>query len=601
MNNWLSLIGNKLRGVIRRNRNLRGMGIAVVSTLIIGWLAASVWSYGELTWRTGKAEEISFSAAYDLIVDPDFSGRAERDTGRVFIALPDGREKVAFVPLDGGDLVSALFIESSGDVYDLGVREHPAAALVSVFTFGILIFLVGYVVRMTGAGRSVGDVVEVDDLETRFEDVAGAYEAVRALSEFVGLIRGRLSYGAIGAQAPKGVLLVGPPGTGKTLLARATAGEARVNFVSVSGSDFGGMLVGQGARDVGALFRKAARMAPCIGFIDEIDAIGKKRGFRSHDDYDTTLNKLLAELDGITGREGVYVIAATNRLEILDDALVRPGRFDRTITVSLPDARARRRLLEIHTRDLALSDDIDLDQLARKTVGLSGAQLEALANEAGLQAGRLGASEITQAHFEEAQLKTTMGCGLDIKPLTDLEKRTVAVHEAGHALVAYLDPEADEIERITIEPRGQSLGHVAFGSGGDQRIETRSRLMGRLQVALAGREAERLVFGDVSTLAGADLAMANQIAFRMATEYEMSSKRGLSGGLREGTRDGATQAAVSELLKEAEEAAAACLSEHQSALRALSERLADEETLTRGDVGSALGPQHDDRGVLEHA
>jgi len=357
-----------------------------------------------------------------------------------------------------------------------------------------------------------------------FDDVAGADAAKQQLLEEVDFLRHPDKYHSVGARIPRGVLLVGPPGTGKTLLARAVAGEAGVPFFSTSGSEFVEMFVGVGASRVRDLFDKAKEAAPAILFIDELDAVGRRRGAglgNVNDEREQTLNQLLVEMDGFDAHESVIVIAATNRADVLDPALLRPGRFDRQVFVDLPDVRGREGILRIHTRGIQLSSDVDLAVLAGITIGMSGAQLANLCNEAALIAAGKGLEKVRQADFETALDKLVLG---DVRPLALDEKtrRVIAYHESGHALVAWLTPGADPVHKVTIVPHGQALGVTEQRPGADQYNFPESYLLSRLAVLLGGRTAEEVVFGEVTTGAGNDLVEATRLARHMVTSWGMS-------------------------------------------------------------------------------
>jgi len=362
-----------------------------------------------------------------------------------------------------------------------------------------------------------------------FKDVAGIDEVKEEVAEIVDFLRNPKKYQQLGGRIPKGVLLAGPPGTGKTLLAKAIAGEANVPFLSVSGSEFVEMFVGVGASRVRDLFDQAKKHAPCIVFIDEIDAVGRKRGVGvsgGHDEREQTLNQLLVEMDGFESSDGIIVIAATNRPDILDPALLRPGRFDRQIFVPLPDVKGRLEILKIHTKDKPLADDVDLEVIARSTPGFSGADLANIVNEAALIAARKNHGKITMEDFEEAKDKVTMGIERKSMVLSEQEKITTAYHEAGHALVAKLLPNADKVHKVTIIPRGKALGVTQQLPEEDRYTYTKEYLLDRLAVLFGGRVAEELALGTISTGAGNDIERATELARRMVAEWGMSEKIG---------------------------------------------------------------------------
>ena len=362
-----------------------------------------------------------------------------------------------------------------------------------------------------------------------FKDVAGIDEIKEEVAEIVEFLRNPKKYQQLGGKIPKGILLAGAPGTGKTLLAKAIAGEANVPFLSVSGSEFVEMFVGVGASRVRDLFDQAKKHAPCIVFIDEIDAVGRKRGVGvtgGHDEREQTLNQLLVEMDGFESNEGIIVIGATNRPDILDQALLRPGRFDRQIYVPLPDVKGRLEILKIHTKDKPLGEDVDLEVIARSTPGFSGADLANIVNEAALIAARKGHGKIMMEDFEEAKDKVTMGIERKSLVLSEREKITTAYHEAGHTLVAKLLPNADKVHKVTIIPRGKALGITQQLPEEDKYTYTKDYLLDKLCVLFGGRVAEEVALGTISTGAGNDIERATEIARKMVAEWGMSEKIG---------------------------------------------------------------------------
>ena len=362
-----------------------------------------------------------------------------------------------------------------------------------------------------------------------FADVAGADEEKEELQEIVEFLRDPQKYSSLGARIPKGVLLVGPPGTGKTLIAKAVAGEAGVHFLSISGSDFVELYVGVGASRVRDLFDQAKKEAPAIVFIDEIDAVGRQRGAGlggGHDEREQTLNQLLVEMDGFGSNEGVIVLAATNRQDILDPALLRPGRFDRQIYVGLPDIRGREEILKVHSRKKPLGDDVDLNQVARATAGFTGADLENLLNEAALLAARDDRKYITREDLHSAMLKVIAGPEKRSRVVTEHARRLTAYHEAGHAVVIHELPSQDPVHQITIVPRGPAGGMTISLPNEDKAYLSRKELEERIAVCLGGRAAEELVLGDISTGASSDIQKASQIARAMVTKYGMSDRLG---------------------------------------------------------------------------
>jgi len=383
--------------------------------------------------------------------------------------------------------------------------------------------------RAFSYGKSKAKLLMPSQERVTFKDVAGVEEAKEELREVIEFLKNPQRYNRLGARIPKGVLLVGAPGTGKTLLARAVAGEAGVPFYSISGSDFVEMFVGVGAARVRDLFEQAKVNAPCIVFIDEIDAVGRHRGAGiggGHDEREQTLNALLVEMDGFEVNKGIIVLAATNRPDILDHALLRPGRFDRRIVVDVPDVKGRYKILQVHSKKVPLSNDVDLEVIAKTTPGFTGADLENLVNEAALVAARTRRKSVNMEDFEEAKDKLTMGVEKRSIILRDEEKRLIAFHEAGHTIVTFFTPHTDPIHKVTIIPRGSALGITQQLPIDDRRTYSKDYLLAQLRVLMGGRAAEEAVFNSVSTGAGSDIDRATEIAKRMVCEWGMSEKLG---------------------------------------------------------------------------
>ena len=383
--------------------------------------------------------------------------------------------------------------------------------------------------RMMNFGKSRVRLMVSDKKKVTFADVAGADEAKQELEEVVEFLKTPEKFNDLGARIPKGVLLFGPPGTGKTLLAKAVAGEAGVQFFTISGSDFVEMFVGVGASRVRDLFEQAKKAAPCIVFIDEIDAVGRQRGAGlggGHDEREQTLNQLLVEMDGFASNEGIIIIAATNRPDVLDPALLRPGRFDRQIVVDKPDVRGREAILKVHTKGKPIADDVNLDVLARRTPGFTGADLSNLVNEAALLAARRDKKKIYMPEMEEAIERVLAGPERKSHVMTDEEKRLTAYHEGGHTLVGLLLEHADPVHKVTIIPRGRAGGYMLSLPKEDRSYRTRSELFDRIKVALGGRVAEEVVLGEISTGASSDIQQATQIIRSMIMQYGMSDTIG---------------------------------------------------------------------------
>lgn len=383
--------------------------------------------------------------------------------------------------------------------------------------------------KVMNFGKSKARLYNEEKKKISFEDVAGADEEKQELVEVVEFLKDPRKFAAVGARIPKGVLLVGPPGTGKTLLARAVAGEAGVPFFSISGSDFVEMFVGVGASRVRDLFENAKKNAPCIIFIDEIDAVGRQRGAGlggGHDEREQTLNQLLVEMDGFGGNEGIIIVAATNRADILDPALLRPGRFDRQITVDRPDVKGREAVLKVHSRNKPLTKDVRLDVIAKRTTGFTGADLENLLNEAALLAARRNRKDISMNEVDEAIDRVIVGTEKRSRVISDREKRIVAYHEAGHTIVGYFLEHADMVHKVTIIPRGRAGGYVIMLPKEDRMLVTKQELLDKVTGLLGGRVAEELFIGEIGTGAYSDFQQATRIVRSMIMEYGMSDKLG---------------------------------------------------------------------------
>jgi cell division protease FtsH len=458
--------------------------------------------------------------------------------------------------------------------------------------------------RVMQFGRSKHKVVAKDQPKTTFDDVAGVDEAIEELEEIKDFLKDPGRFQAIGAKIPRGVLLFGPPGTGKTLLARAVAGEAGVPFFQISGSDFVEMFVGVGASRVRDLFEQAKAAAPAIVFIDEIDAVGRHRGAGlggGHDEREQTLNQLLVEMDGFDQRTTVILMAATNRPDILDPALLRPGRFDRQVVIDRPDLEGRKAILRVHAKGKPFDETVDLDVLARRTPGFTGADLANAINEAALLTARRNKRSISMEEIEEAVDRVMAGPERKTRVMDEEERRLIAYHEGGHALVAHVLPNTDEVHKITVIPRGRALGYTLTLPEQDRFLMTREQLRDELAMLMGGRVAEEIVAGDVTTGAGNDIERATKIARQMVTEYGMSDAIGpRTLGVKQGEvflgRDWAStpdysdavaleiDTEVRQLIDEAHDVALEILTGLRPKLDALAERLVEEETLDREDV-----------------
>jgi cell division protease FtsH len=457
-------------------------------------------------------------------------------------------------------------------------------------------------------GKSRARMLTEERKKVTFSDVAGIDEAKEEVLEIIEFLKDPRKFQKLGGRIPKGVLIVGPPGTGKTLLAKAIAGEAGVPFFSISGSDFVEMFVGVGASRVRDLFEQGKKHAPCIIFIDEIDAVGRLRGAGlggGHDEREQTLNQLLVEMDGFDTTEGVILIAATNRPDVLDPALLRPGRFDRQVVVNRPDLRGRSEILKVHTKKVPIAPDVELEKIARGTPGFSGADLENLVNEAALWAARQNKKEVATVDFEMAKDKVLMGAERKSMILSDEEKRTTAYHEAGHALMAKLLPGADPVHKVTIIPRGRALGVTMQLPTDDRHNYSKEFLYNNLAILMGGRVAEELILKHITTGAGNDIERATDLARKMVCEWGMSEKLGpLTFGRKEEEiflgrelmtkRDFSDQVAleidleIKRLVTENYERAKRLLTEHMSSLKALAEALLEREVLDAPEIDHIL-------------
>ncbi|MCC3359086.1 ATP-dependent zinc metalloprotease FtsH [Bacillus sp. REN16] len=459
--------------------------------------------------------------------------------------------------------------------------------------------------RVMNFGKSKAKLYSEEKKKVRFKDVAGADEEKQELVEVVEFLKDPRKYAELGARIPKGILLVGPPGTGKTLLARAAAGEAGVPFFTISGSDFVEMFVGVGASRVRDLFENAKKNAPCIIFIDEIDAVGRQRGAGlggGHDEREQTLNQLLVEMDGFGANEGIIIIAATNRPDILDPALLRPGRFDRQITVERPDVKGREAVLRVHARNKPLDESVDLKAIAARTPGFSGADLENLLNEAALVAARSNKKKIDMTDLDEASDRVIAGPAKKNRVISKKERNIVAFHEAGHTVIGMVLDEADMVHKVTIVPRGQAGGYAVMLPKEDRYFMTKPELLDKITGLLGGRVAEEITFGEVSTGAHNDFQRATGIARKMVTEYGMSEKLGpLQFGQAQGgqvflgrdihNEQNYSDAIAHEIdleiqrfIKESYEKARQILTENQDKLKLIAETLLEIETLDAGQI-----------------
>ena len=597
---------------------MKGFGLYL---LILVCLLAGV-SY--VVSQTQKTESISYSDVYSYFEQGDVD-RYTLEGGTLTMHLKNENRAVSY---EIGDYTSVWWAQL-GSVIDQQMKDGTLTKVDYITTtipwwaqflpYLILVVLIGafwYFMMNKQSGGGAGPMqfgkaraklAQDGKNKVTFNDVAGADEEKAELQEIVDFLRDPAKYRRIGARIPKGVLLVGPPGTGKTLLARAVAGEANVQFLSISGSDFVELYVGIGASRVRDLFEQAKRSAPAIIFIDEIDAVGRRRGAGmggGHDEREQTLNQLLVEMDGFGSNDGVIVMAATNRRDILDPALLRPGRFDRQIYVNVPDVGGREAILRVHARDKQLSDDVDLRTVARATAGFTGADLENLLNEAALISARKNLPVITMQTMEDAVLKVI--AGPEKRSLVNIERdrRITAIHEAGHAVAAYFLPTQEPVHQITIVPRGNALGLTISLPDQDTLHTTRNEMRDRIVVLLGGRVAEQLEFDDISTGASNDLQRATKLAHDMIAKYGMNERIGavaydddseiFVGRDYERTRSYSEQTAAeidAEVRKTVDQAYAHCtqiLTEHHEKLQEIAQWLLEHETMSRSQFEACM-------------
>src|ERR671912_343864 len=522
------------------SRFFKSAAFPILIVIVLAFFAS------KLIARSDQAPAKSFYGFLEQIDDGQIQSvtlRTKDNSAEVTLRGADKARYEVGYPLDYSDvLVNKLrAAKAEGQITDFDVKPSRSSVILSLLTYvlpflifiGFWIFLMNQVQgggsKVMSFGKSRAKRLSVDSPKITFRDVAGVDEAVEELHEIKEFLEAPQKFQKLGARIPKGALLVGPPGTGKTLLARAVAGEAGVPFFSISGSDFVEMFVGVGASRVRDLFEQAKQNSPCIIFMDEIDAVGRQRGAGlggGHDEREQTLNQLLVEMDGFDSKSGIIMLAATNRADILDPALLRPGRFDRQIVVDRPDLPGREKILRVHTRGKPLGPDVEIGTLARGTPGFTGADLANLVNEAALLAARHDKDQVDMLEMEEAIDRVIAGPERKTRLISDKEKEITAYHEAGHAIVGALVPEADPVHKITIIPRGQALGVTMSLPTEDRFMMSRGQLMAQLAMMLGGRAAERVTFDEITTGASNDLERVTQTARQMVTRYGMSEKLG---------------------------------------------------------------------------
>jgi len=592
------------------NRQWKGIGTYVVFLVLI--CLVLVFFEGRLQDRPGYTyQQFEKMLAEGGITGASIQPNEETPTGTVEYYLKDGTVGSTHV-LDTGEAEAAL--RQAQVPYDILPMVKPGFLEtygMSLILCGLMIFFIvmtlgrnngGGNARMMDFGKSHAQMINGGEKTTGFKDVAGLEEEKSELEEIVDFLRNPGRYTKVGARIPKGVLLVGPPGTGKTLIAKAVAGEAGVPFFSISGSDFVEMFVGVGASRVRDLFSNAKRNAPCIVFIDEIDAVARRRGTGmggGHDEREQTLNQLLVEMDGFGVNEGIIVMAATNRVDILDPAIMRPGRFDRKIGVGRPDVRGREEILKVHARNKPLGDDVDLHQIAQTTAGFTGADLENLLNESAIQAAKENRAYMVQEDIRRAFIKVGIGAEKKSRIITEKEKRITAYHEAGHAILFHLLPDVGPVYTVSIIPTGiGAAGYTMPLPEKDEMFNTKGRMLQDIMVDLGGRVAEELVFDDITTGASQDIKEATDVARSMVTRYGMSEKLGLIHYGDDGeevfigrdlahtrsygeTIAGEIDAEVKRIVDECYEKARKMIEEHRDVLEACANLLLEKEKITR--------------------
>ena len=512
----------------------------MVKNLILWVVVAVVMMTAYQSFNSASNGNVTDYTTFITDIENGQVRQAKFEDNEILVTKADGSRYTTVIPLEDKNLLNDLLNkkvkvegtppERRGLLSQILIAWFPMLLLIGVWVF-FMRQMQGGGGKAMSFGKSRARMMTQEQIKTTFADVAGCDEAKEEVAEIVDFLREPKKFQNLGGKIPKGILMVGPPGTGKTLLAKAIAGEAKVPFFTISGSDFVEMFVGVGASRVRDMFEQAKKNAPCLIFIDEIDAVGRQRGAGlggGHDEREQTLNQMLVEMDGFEGNEGVIVIAATNRPDVLGPALPRPGRFDRQVVVGLLDVKGREQILKVHMRKVPVGPDVDAMTLARGTPGYSGADLANLVNEAALFAARTNKRIVTMVEFEKAKDKINMGPERRTMIMTDKQKESTAYHEAGHAIVGYLVPEHDPVHKVTIIPRGRALGVTFFLPEGDQVSISQKQLESKLSTLYAGRLAEDLIYGEenISTGASNDIKVATNIARNMVTQWGFSDKLG---------------------------------------------------------------------------
>ncbi|MCI9196325.1 MAG: ATP-dependent zinc metalloprotease FtsH [Lachnospiraceae bacterium] len=590
------------------------MYLALVIVLIAGYLFLSQQMENSESYSKAELEE---AVEADRVLDVRIYPNKEYPTGQVRVELMDGSQKHFYVT----DIKEVEeYLEGHGispEVADVPRESIFATVFPVLITCGLVVFMFVFMNRqmsgggsnskMMNFGKSRARMSTEEDKKINFSHVAGLQEEKEDLVEVVDFLKNPQKFTKVGARIPKGVLLVGPPGTGKTLLGKAVAGEAGVPFFSISGSDFVEMFVGVGASRVRDLFEEGKKNAPCIIFIDEIDAVARQRGTGmggGHDEREQTLNQLLVEMDGFGVNEGIIVMAATNRVDILDPAILRPGRFDRKVAVGRPDVKGREEILKVHAKGKPLGDDVDLKQIAQTTAGFTGADLENLLNEAAILTAKDDRAYVTQQDIKKSFIKVGIGAEKKSKVISDKEKRITAYHEAGHAILFHLLPDVGPVYTVSIIPTGMgAAGYTMPLPEKDEMFNTRGRMLQDITVMLGGRVAEELIFDDITTGASSDIKQATQTAKAMVTKYGMSEKIGVIAYGEDGDevfigRDLAHTRGYSEtvastidgeikrIIDECHEKARKMILEHKDVLERCAQLLLEKEKINRDEFES---------------
>ena len=600
------------------SRNSRGIGIyfmTIAIVLLLLYAFRGGWSDNQTITHQEYSEELEGGK----ITRVDIYQNSQVPTGSLTLTLTDGSKQTlnvsdvtaAQTELNASDVTTYLHDVEQTSIFMTSILPTLIMAVVVIFLFMMMNRQAGGGNnKMMNFGKSRATMIMPDARRKTFKDVAGLQEEKEDLEELVDFLKEPQKYTKMGARIPKGVILVGPPGTGKTLLAKAVAGEAGVPFFSISGSDFVEMFVGVGASRVRDLFEDAKKNAPCIVFIDEIDAVARRRGTGmggGHDEREQTLNQLLVEMDGFGVNEGIIVMAATNRVDILDPAILRPGRFDRKIGVGKPDVKGREEILKVHAKEKPLGDDVDLENIARTTAGFTGADLENLMNEAAIWAAKSGRTYIQQQDIQQAFIKVGIGAEKKSRLISDREKRITAYHEAGHALLFHLLPNVGPVHTVSIIPTGMgAAGYTMPLPEKDEMFMTKGKMLDTLMVDLGGRIVEELIIEDITTGASQDIKQATQLAKAMVTQYGMSERVGLIDyGNDEGEvfigRDLAHSRGFSEsmaavideevkrLIDEAHTKATAIIKEHMDVLHRCAALLIEKEKIGQEEFEALFG------------